>query len=218
MWYNDSYPPVSFVQDGRKKGIVNDLMHSVCALTGDTFSFVQAPFQRAMLMFENGDIDIEPSVSPEWRRGGGRSVYTIPYRRTEDVMLFADERTFIDVRCPLDLKGKRIGVVRGYSYPEYDELFAAGILDRDDSRTESKLLERLLLRRVDVVFVHKPFVQYEMTRHAEYSDFRIGAVLFETDIAMRFNADKRHALSRFNRALKQLKDSGQLEAIFDKYR
>lgn len=218
MWYNDNYPPLTFVEDNQKTGIINDLLIAVCGLTGDTFTYIDAPFPRAMVMFEAGDIDIEPSVSPQWRMDSKNSVYTIPYRKTVDALLFADKDSFVEVTTPEDLAGLRIGVVRGYNYPGYDKCFADGTLKKYESRNEDRLLEKMCMGRVDVIIAHKAYAQYMMKVNKAYRGFVFGAPVYDLDIMMRFNDDSRDAVPRFNEALEQLKSSGELERILDKYR
>lgn len=218
MWYSDDYPPLSFVENDRRVGIIEDLMAAVCELTGDTYSYVEVPFLRAMMMFDAGDIDVEPSVSPVWRKESKAGVYTIPYRKSVDAMLFADEKSTIEVQSPMDLAGKKIGVIDGYRYHGYDEHFENGTLERVDSRDESRLLEKLRFGRVDVAFIHKPFGQYMMKINKAYRGFRFGPAISELDIMMRLHKSKKDALPRFNEALRQLMESGEIERILARYR
>lgn len=218
MQYNNHFPPLVFVENDKTVGIVDDVLKAIGDVTGDTFIYVEAPFQRAMMLFEAGEVDLEPSVSPAWREESKASVYTIPYRRSVDAMLFPNASSVVAVQSPTDLIGKTIGVVRGYKYPGYDRYFEGGTLHKVESRDEDMLLEKLRLGRVDVVFIHKPYAQYMMKINEAYRDFRFGSSISELDIMMRLNVGRKDALPRFNEALRKLLDDGEIERILAKYR
>lgn len=218
MWYNDHYPPLSFIEGGKRCGIIKDLLSAVGMKTGDTFTFVDVPFVRAMMMFEEGEIDIEASVNPTWRQNSTSGVYSIPYRKAVDAMLFRDEQSVVHADSPDDLKGRTVGVVRGYSYPGYDAHLKDGRLECAEVHHEDRLLELLRLGRVDVVFIHKPFAQYLMKKEPRYKAFRFGSDVSELDIMMRLNVSKKDALPRINAALRSLSESGELARIISLYR
>lgn len=219
MRYNDEYPPLCFSNNGELVGTTVDVLNAVCVITGDTYTFVSAPFPRAQMLFDDGKIDLEASVCPAWREHNKvRGVYTIPYTDSVNVMVFRSRDTFMGVREDLDLKGKSVGIVRGYCYPAYDPLFEEGVIERVEDRTSTRLLEQLVNGRVDLIFVHKPFVEYMMKVHPKYAGFKIGKVVSSREIMMRFHPSKAKAVERFNSALKHLKESGELAKIYARYR
>ena len=58
------YPPM-MIEDGRR-GIYQDLFDELAKLTGDTFNVQYYPYPRIALLFNEGQLDIEPGVYPGW--------------------------------------------------------------------------------------------------------------------------------------------------------
>lgn len=219
MEYCTHYPPVFFRENEQPKGIVPDVLAAIGDITGDTFTYVRAPFPRAQLMFETGEIDIEASVNPHWReKAQVPGVFTIPYGESVNVFLFPDKKSAFEISSLEDLKGKRFGSVRGFEYAELNEFFSNGRLDEVKCPDEDKLLQLLAERRIDVTIIHKPLVQYRMKTTPEYRDFVIGKPFIQDDIMMRFIPSKSYAVPRFNKAIRQLINSGKINEIQAKYR
>lgn len=219
MEYQEDYPPVFFREKGQPKGIVPDVLAAIGSRTGDRFVFVKAPFLRLQLMFDNGEIDIEPSVNPAWRekaRVKGR--YTIPYCESVNVFIFPDEKSAFDAPTPGDLEGKLFGTVRGYDYLDLQPALENGSVHAVSCGNEAKLLQLLALRRIDTAVIHKPFAQYQMKKRRAYSGFCIGRQFSRLDIMMRFHPDRQDALERFNEAIEQMIAAGEIKEIYDRYR
>lgn len=219
MEYDTDYPPVFFRKDGKAKGIVPDTLAAIGNITGDTFTYVSAPFPRLQLMFEQGDIDIEPSVNPVWRSTSRLpGLYTIPYNDTITAFIFPDQNSVVEYTSPADLYGKRIGTVRGYDYQELTPHLLNKSIRETPCLSEEKVMELLSLRRIDVAILYKPLVQYRMKANLAYHNFVIGKPYVQADIMMRFNPTKKTAVARFNKALEILIENGEIERIKDRYR
>ena len=169
-------------------------------------------------MFEENRIDIEPGVNPAWRTDSKvPGLFTISYAQSVDILLFAHGKSF-PVKTPAALRGKRIGVVRGYQYPGFTRLFESGEIERYDTNGESQLLKMLLLGRLDQVIINKDLALYRMQESLEYQGLETGFPVSSVDVMLRIHPNKGEALPRLNAAIKQLMDSGRIERIWDKYR
>ncbi len=215
--YQDGLPPLMFPENDVQKGIYKDIFSEIEKITGYSFQYKYYPAARVNTSFENGGLDIEPGINPVWRQDSKvPGEYTIPFAKNFTVVLFAGGEK-VAVNSLQDLKGKTIGTVRGYFYPGYMDEFAKKTIIRHDSTSEKQLLKMLAKGRLVQVFIDKAFAQYWMKESPAYKDFKIGNTINELDIMMRVHPQKKHHVSKINKALKQLLKAGTIEAIYEKY-
>lgn len=213
---SEGYPPFYFEQGNPETGIYADILNAVGLLTGDTFKKKYYPAPRKYMMFEQNLIDIEPGINPEWRKQySDISVYTIPFGRASDVMIFRKGTKF-PIKDISDLKGKSVGTVRGYFYPGYMEAFKDGHIKRDDAKNEEQLLLKLMVGRTNLAFINTSVAHYLIRLHNYECEF--GNVIGDVGVMFRFHISKKYAIERFNQALKKLLQDGTIDKIYGKYR
>lgn len=212
-FYN--YPPM-MIEDGRR-GIYQDILDELAELTGDRFDVQYLPYPRIGLLFEDGQLDIEPGVYPGWTQGRATpGLFSAPFGKVVDVLVFAPDKAF-PVREPEDLRGKSVGMVRGYAYPELAPLIESGQLDRRNGLNEQQLLSMLARSRFDQIIVNKAVAQYNLMAIPEYKRLQIGDVISSYDVSMRVHP--RHAawLESLDEAIMQLKQQGVIDRIYARY-
>ena len=209
------YPPM-MIEDG-KRGIYQDLFDELAKITGDRFNVQYYPYPRIGLLFNEGKLDIEPGVYPGWVKDQKvPGVFSLPFGKVVDSLVFAPGKAF-PVRHPEDLRGKSVGMVRGYAYPELAPLIASGQLDRRNGLSEQQLLSMLAKSRFDQIIVNKAIAQYHQLKISEYRQLEIGDVISSYDVSMRIQP--RHAawVERLDAALARLKQNGTIERIYAAY-
>ncbi|TXI29794.1 MAG: transporter substrate-binding domain-containing protein [Aquipseudomonas alcaligenes] len=209
------YPPM-MIEDGRR-GIYQDIFDELARLTGDRFDVQYYPYPRIGLLFDEGKLDIEPGVYPGWMQGQETpGLFSVPFGKVVDVLVFAPNKAF-PVRQPEDLRGKSVGMVRGYAYPELAPLIASGQLDRRNGLNEQQLLGMLAKSRFDQIIVNKAIAQYHQLKIPEYRRLEIGDLISSYDVSMRVHP--RHAawLDELDAAIVQLKQQGIIEKIYATY-
>ena len=212
-FYN--YPPM-MIEQGRT-GIYQDLLDELSKLTGDTFNVEYYPYPRIALLFNGGQLDIEPGVYPGWvRHQPTPGLFSVPFGKVVDVMVFAPGKAF-PVTRPEDLRGKSVGLVRGYAYPDLRALIEAGQIDRRNALNEAQLLEMLARLRFDQIVVNKAIAQYSQTRVPEYRSLEIGDVMNSFDVSMRVHPRHGAWLHKLDAAILELKRQGAIERIYAKY-
>lgn len=213
--HGHEHPPNYFTREDPGTGFFRDLFAEISTITGDTFTFYYLPSARGLLKFENGELDLEPGVNPIWRENSEvKGVYTIPYEKSKEVILSAKECT---VMSPNDLIGKKVGIIRGYSYPSFDTLFASKEVIMQEYNEADQLLKLLYVNRVDFVFVNEAFALYSIKENPLYKDFRAVYEISSMDVMLRVHPNKKHALERINKALEQLLQSKTIEKLRSKY-
>ncbi len=215
--YTYDLPPYYFrVQ--QSSGIVEDLFAAIGKITKDEFQYRYLPPARAQMMFEENEMDIEPVINPEWRQHSKvPGVYTIPFAEVIDIVLFRPRKR-ISIRSPTDLEGEIVGTVRGFVYPKFTEVFAKGIVKRRDNLNVDLLLKQLATKRFDQIFIAKITALYWMKEIPAYRNFEVGDEIGRVEVMLRLHPSKAYALERFNKAIKNLKELGEIERIYAKYR
>ncbi len=209
------YPPMMIEQD--QSGIYQDIFTELSRLTGDRFNIRYLPYPRLGLLFNSGELDIEPGVYPGWVQNQSLpGLFSIPFGKVVDALVFAPGAAF-PVKSPEDLSGRTLGMVRGYSYPELRELIAKGLLDRRDALNEAQLLKMLAAGRFSQILISKAVAQYNIYKVPAYHNLVLGDVINSYDVSMRVNPRLEAWLPRLDEAILQLKRDGTLQRIYAKY-
>lgn len=209
------YPPM-MIEDGRS-GIYQDILDELAKLTGDRFDVQYLPYPRIGLLFNEGQLDLEPGVYPGWVKSQSTpGLFSAPFGKVVDVMVFAPHKAF-PVKQPEDLRGKSVGMVRGYAYPELAPLIASGQLDRRNALNEQQLLDMLARSRFDQVIANKAVAQYNQLQVEEYRQLELGDVISAYDVSMRVHPKHAAWLERLDAAILQLKQQGTIDKIYARY-
>ncbi len=209
------YPPMMIQSSG--SGIYQDILDEVSKLTGDTFNVRYYPYSRIGLLFNQGKLDIEPGVYPGWVKNQEvPGVFSTVFGKVDDVLVFSQGNAF-PVKTPNDLRGRSVGMVRGYAYPDLKQLITDGLLDRRDALNEGQLLKMLAAGRFNQIIINKAVAQYSIFNVPEYRYFEVGDVMNSYDVSMRVNPKREAWLPKLDEAILQLKKSGAIEKIYGKY-
>ncbi|MHA6494265.1 substrate-binding periplasmic protein [Pseudomonas borbori] len=209
------YPPMMIEHDN--SGIYKDIFDELSLLLGDVFNVRYYPYPRIGLLFNSGELDIEPGVYAGWMRGQPvPGEFSVPFGKIVDVMVFAPGKAF-PVNKPEDLRGKALGLVRGYAYPDLRALIDAGQIDRRNGLSEMQLLEMLSVSRFDQIVINKAVAQYNILKVPEYQKFEVGNSISVFDVSMRVHPRNKAWLSRLDKAILELKRNGVIERIYAKY-
>ena len=212
-FYN--YPPMMIEQD--TGGIYQDVFDEISKLTGDTFSVRYYPYPRLGMLFNQGAVDIEPGVYPGWVQTQSLpGVFSVPFGKIDDVLVFASGKAF-PVNTPDDLRGRTVGMVRGYAYPDLKPLVSSGQLDRRNALNETQLLKMLTAGRFDQIIINKAVVQFNVFKDDQYAQLEVGDVLNSYDVSMRVNPKHAAWLPVLNDAILTLKKTGVLQQIYAKF-
>ncbi|MDD0842853.1 substrate-binding periplasmic protein [Pseudomonas sp. Gutcm_11s] len=209
------YPPM-MIEDGRR-GIYQDILDELAKITGDRFSVQYYPYPRIGLLFNERQLDIEPGVYPGWvKTQPNPGLFSVPFGKVVDVLVFAPHRAF-PVKQPEDLRGKSVGMVRGYAYPELLPMIASGQLDRRNALNEQQLLDMLSRSRFDQVIANKAVAQYNLLQIPDYRHLEIGDVISSYDVSMRVQPKHAEWLDKLDAAIIQLKQQGIIDKIYARY-
>jgi len=140
---------------GNQTGLTYDLADFLTRKSGKRFVFqVQVlPRKRLDMLLKQDDIMV-PWVTPIWFSTVAikKFKWSNPVMQDGSIYIWKSDhdRSFLK---PEDLKGHRLGGVRGYRYVQIDPLVSKGDIRRIDVSTELQLLKMLIEKRVDVSII-----------------------------------------------------------------
>ncbi|MBI3731175.1 MAG: transporter substrate-binding domain-containing protein [Burkholderiales bacterium] len=199
------------------RGIFPDLMSAIVKLSGDKLEQRYLPMRRLLKSFEDGQLDIEVGANPKWRSSSlVPGVYSIAFGLPRAVLCFRPGET-PKAQAVTDFYGQKVGVISGYSYPEFEAAFASGKIQREDIFNSPNLLLTLRAKRFDQIIISNYVRQYWTKVDAQRYACDEGRMIDESEMMLRVHPSKADALPRLNAAIATLKKSGELDAIFRRY-
>lgn len=216
---SDVWTPFFMVSGKQFSGIGYDILMEVADRTGDEITIIHVPNKRAQVMFDEGDIDISVIDSPLWNDPGKADsfVFTDELMTVREYIYFVSEQALL-IDDPADLAGRKVGIMDGYYYPPFEDLFDRGFVEKVEVGNESSLIRMLLLKRVDAIFMDTIAFGMTISQLGLDSDrFTRSLILSETALGIKIRAEKSYILPRFNRAISQMREDGSIERIIEKY-
>lgn len=216
--YDGGSPPLFFAKGDANTGIYVDLLKEIGAVSGHQFEFQYYPTKRAMLLFEEGSVDLEVGINPAWRSSSKvPGEYSVPFGKSEDVVVFQSGKVK-PVSTAGDLAGAKVGTIKGFYYAGYMDAFASKKISRQDSQDEDKLMQKMASGRLDAAFIRKEAAQYRIKVDSKFKALVIGDVIGSADIMLRIHPSKSSVIESINAAIKTLKENGTLDEIYSQYR
>lgn len=203
-------PPYRVVENGVRSGLYVDVFEAITAHLGWTVRYREAPIRRALLLIQQGEVDVV--LGP--RRTEDREQYldyAIPAFSSERHLFFYQTDTQRIERYE-DLYGRVIGVVEGASYfPRFDA--DEKILKESAPRYENLML-MLERGRVDVVVAPEVVGQYTANRLG----LRVSVSPFSVPGERRYIAvSKYSAVHDYVDDLRHALELDELDAIYRKH-
>lgn len=198
-------------------GALARLVKAVFAAAGHRVEFVFYPWDRNVLMLQQGALDaIMPYSCSPMRLDYG--VCSEPLVRGEVVLFHRKDLVFDWARVE-DLKNYRIGTTLGYSYgPQFDAALQKGMLRIEQNSKEDTAFRLLELKRIDL-HPQDRAVGYSMlrrlfpgeqgiTHHPRYLNTEPLRLLFRKS-----DPEAEELLSRFNEELARFAQRGELKRL-----
>ena len=200
-------------QDKQFKGSYVKLLKRIGAMAGADIEFRMVPQSRLLVEFEKNAIHIEPGIAPEWRATAKESEisrYTQAFMPMDDVLIQRKDHAWTKLTSLADLQKQptlNIGQVRGFYVP--DGIKATLVPSEMD-------IARLVHDGVlDVGFMNGKVATYFKNRYG--FNYEISASVASTPVAFRFNRLDEKWVKPFDRAITQLRSSGELNKLLSEY-
>ncbi len=202
--------PYENAVDENRAGILVEILPLIMDHAGIKTEKVMLSTKRAMIAFNTGKLDFDffsQSWLPEGASQGDFTFSTAILTITEYfITLPENQHKYTKVE---DFCTHPVGTVSGYVY--YDD----NRFERLDFESESTLMMGLGNRRIDVIIMEEAASRYWASQHN--IAIALGPVHTQGELALRIHNRHLDKLPKINAAITHLKETGQIQAILDKY-
>ena len=179
-YWSEAGPPFVFLEgeDFKKVGggIVKDLADLISNRLGVSSHFVNIPVQRTNLQLISGAVDLNCITNPIWKESPDDFYWSPVLFKGSDRFLVKPSKMHNLVSFE-DLKGKTLGVYKGYTYhPKIMEMIASADVSTVKLTNLDHGIKLLLLDRIDALIDFDILLNYKIKR--EYPDTLVLADLY----------------------------------------
>ena len=203
------FPPYHYWENNKQVGVNVELAEEVFRRIGVEAEFkTPLSFQRALKAIETGDADAFVSLIYV------KDLAKYMYYSKEPVnilktVIFARKGSGLKIDKFEDLKGKTIGVVKGYSYG--DKFNKSSDLKKQIYADDQEVIRALAYGRIDLAAAHEAPFNFISKQIGVGDKLETAHVLLEEPMFVTFSKKlgekkARELIGRFDKALKQLKD------------
>ena len=209
-------PLIRVEQQQPVEGILHELMLAVAREVGHQPEFHLLPRLRLQQAMDNGDIDVRCYVAQSWLNTASDAyLWSLPLFRQRDWLVGQPEQ--IQPLSPTQLTPQAIGTVLGYTYSNIEPLFASGQLQREDSRNQLLVLNKLRAHRYRYAISNQLSLDWFNRQLPAEQQLRPVAVVEEQALACLVRNDPALPVQGILRALLRLKASGAIERMIERY-
>ena len=210
MATNAEFPPYEYYEGDKMVGIDIEFAEAVAADMGYKLEIIDMDFGSLITSIESGKADIAVAAISVTDEKLQRIDFSIPYEKASQLIIVPENS---DISSVADLKGGHIGVQNFTT----GEIFASDIEDVtiDSFSNGTQAIEALKKGKIDAVVIDgEPAKVY-----AERDDGLkiIDEPLTEEEYAIGVAKNNAVLLKKINRSIENLRESGKIDEIREKY-
>lgn len=174
---------------------------------GRRVAYVKLPRNRVMAALESGEGDILCSYLPEWLPGDVD--WTRAFIPISEVVVSSAH-----VKPPAtveDLRGKRLGMVLGFRYPELEKTLGQDYI-RDDAPSSAMSVRKWLAGRFDYLVVPRNVLDKQARTGNMPAGYHVMTV-YEVNTRCAVSRKSKISVADFNNAIEALDKAGELPKI-----
>jgi polar amino acid transport system substrate-binding protein len=218
---NADYPPY-VMPEGHPGGPGIDMEIAMAALEkmGVRAVVKLVPFKRVLAMLEAGQADLTTSLSYRAERDE-YLCWSLPYRTDTNYIFFTRRDSAFEPERIEDLRGRRVGVVRGFVFPA---AFADDpAIEKVEAPHIPSLLAMLLEGRFDALIVNSIVGKHELKATGRIAEVRQAPFILRTPgdkgTVMGFSKARlsRDFVGRFDEQIRKMLGDGTIGRIEAKY-
>lgn len=211
-------PPIAVVSANTLvSGLSRDLGMAMAGAMNRRPVFVVVSRKRVEWALESGTVDIVCNANPAWYEDAAELGWTQPlYPQVERI---ATLQSALPVRQVADLAGRRIGTIRGYTYPQIEPLWATGKAARSAEDRLPLVMKSLLSGVSDAAIVSElEFGVWARAHPSAAGSVRIHPYIVSSiPTRCAVSPRARTSVEALNKAIGQLRAQGRLKAILHAY-
>ncbi|MGG2397800.1 substrate-binding periplasmic protein [Pseudomonas sp. SH1-B] len=209
-------PMMQIVDGHATSGILYDLQVRLAEKIGRRAEQLVMPRLRVQRTLIRGEIDVRCYVNPAWlQESHHQYIWSLPFMTHHDVIVSRKQEADFSLER---LRGQRLGTVLGFSYPRLETLFNDASIQREDARTQEQALEKLEAGRYDYAVTNQLTLAWFNRKRAPdkhlYAVNEISTYLVSCIVRDEPDVPTQALL----RALVQMKQDGEFDAILARYR
>lgn len=210
MATNAEFPPYEYHEGDKIVGIDVEIAEAIAKEMGKTLVIEDMAFDSIIMSVQTGKADMGVAgltIEPDRLESVN---FSVPYTTAAQVIIIKEGS---DIATPDDLTGKRVGVQLGTTGDMYANDIEGATVERYNKGFEA--VQALLQDKVDAVMIDsepaKVFVEQNegivlVDEAFTYEEYAIAVAKENTEL-----------LEEINAAINKMKESGELQAIIDKY-
>ncbi len=218
VYGGDVFAPTTYLVRGKPAGALVDILKKISAKTGDDYEVRLYPWKRAFEYAVRGEgAIIGLSMTPERQ---AQFDFSEPVYYNELQLVVARGREFPFTQLS-DLKGRTVGGGSGVSYgAEVDRAIATGVFVMERDTDASARLQKVLAGQLEAAVIGhgNAGLEYLVGEHQRLASRRNELAVLPRPLARDplylatlKSMQKQAVLDRFNRAVRELRRSGQLK-------
>lgn len=215
----NGYPPYIIIgDDNQYSGIVWDVVKTVSGRLGYQIQPVKIPRKRVDSMLLDGYIDGTPRAI-EWTVDAEKYVFTDPLVRIKEVFFMRKGEEF-PYQQPIDIESLTVVTHLGYRYPELADMFESGKAQRFDVSQDKDMFSFLLnADHFDTAIADLSVGQWILRENGWQNEFSYTENgISDFGFCLMLRKDWAGFAEDFNAEFKQLRESGELGQILNRYR
>jgi ABC-type amino acid transport substrate-binding protein len=216
---SDAPPIVVLTPDNQAlaSGLIKELGDALAGELGMKAQYVVIARKRVENTIETGKVNIVCNANPEWYGNATRLGWTREfYPQVERALSL---REMPDIHQVDEMVGKRIGTIRGYSYPTLEHLWAVGRTTRVDEPRLDLLVKSLQKKLTDIAISSElELAWWAKTNPQEARTFKqhpLTVTYMPTMCAVAPHSSV--STDRLNQGIEAMRRSGKLKAILKSY-
>ncbi|MDD0841689.1 substrate-binding periplasmic protein [Pseudomonas sp. Gutcm_11s] len=212
---DNANPPFMYQQGDQPMGLYPLILQAVFARLGEPLEIQPMPWKRALLRGASGELGIAGIYKNTERLQ--RFDYSAPIFE-ERLLLYVQRERPLRFQRIEDLYGKRIGVIRGWSYTEeFDRAVRGGQIKAEEGSSDDANLRKLASSRLDAVIAIELAGQRLLSQpgleHLEALPQPLS--INPTFLVFAKQAAHQELLRRFDQTLQDMRQDGSLQRLIE---
>jgi polar amino acid transport system substrate-binding protein len=210
---DNANPPFMYQQDGQARGLYPLVLHAVFARVGQPLAIQAMPWKRALRRSENAEVGVGGIYKTSRRMA--LYDYSQPIFEEKLIVFVHRDKAFRFTQVD-DLYGKRIGVIRGWSYTEaLDEAIRDGRIKVTESSSDKANFKMLASGRLDAVIAIELAGQRIIQQLQMHQVLALAPPLSinPTYLVFAKQARQQALLQRFDQVLLEMRADGSLDRL-----
>lgn len=217
---NSGYAPYEVVNTkGELEGFDVELVNLIAEKLNLNVEFVDMDFDGLITAVNSGRGDVVAAgLSPTAERGEAATLSDVYYKGDEETVNYVLARKDSGINSMADIKGKTVGVQIG----TIQETAVTSVKDEynltlDNRKGYTDMVQEVLNKRMDFVVMEKAVADEHVALHDELQVWKLEAGEDSQGNVFAFKKGNDELKDKFNTAIKELSDSGELQKLVDKW-